>query len=503
MIDLNRQSFFAARNCFDECVLLENKRFCDIISIEIALRESEGLIMKRMLSLIMCCAFLLSSVGCFDSMSEEESKVGIVLEEDEDVGPLQVYCLDYPTSNIVRPYIKQFKNEVEITTFESIAELEEALKGSGKPDVILLDGYVTSEIVNPFKWVKEGYLRGMSPYFAADESYDEENYVNGIMDAGRYDGEVYMVPLTISGQFLLANSEEVESGGLIALQDSYSMDLIMETMINDIEKHVGEKYSSQLIRNFNYSHTSQWLYACLEQTGAMYVDRDSKTVTIDEELFKLTVKYYKAAYQDVNAWWENSGDDYYKIPVADLENITTAFLGSGNMVFDTAYISSAYHQLLDQDVVLFPFEMTEGGHAFAADIVGMVSSQSKQPAKACAFLKELMDMSHENWEVIMGADSLRTMTPVNQNELEELIVSYETLFGTPYEMQHQAFEREKLPKDLADQLRQVYVNTKKVFIMDVDVLNILNMHLKDYVEGNTDNLEGVSEQIKTDIEAIL
>ena len=29
--------------------------------------------------------------------------------------------------------------------------------------------------------------------FAADESYDEENYVNGIMDAGRYDGEVYMV----------------------------------------------------------------------------------------------------------------------------------------------------------------------------------------------------------------------------------------------------------------------------------------------------------------------
>ncbi len=459
--------------------------------------------MKRILSLIICCALLLSCVGCSNWQNEEESKVEIVLEEDEEVGPLQVYCLDYPTSNVIRPYIKQFKNEVEITTFDSIEELEDALKGSGKPDVILLDGYVTSEIVNPFKWAKEGYLRGMSSYFAADESYDEENYVNGIMDAGRYDGEVYMVPLTISGQFLLANSEEVERGGLIALQDGYSMELIMETMINDIEKHVGEKYSSQLIKNFNFSHTSQWLYACLEQTGAMYVDRDSKTVTIDEELFKLTVKYYKAAYQDANAWWENSSDDYYKISVADLDSITTAFLGSGNMVFETGFVSSAYHQLLDQNVVLFPFEMADGGHAFAADIVGMVSSQSKQPAKACALLKKMMDMSHENWEAIIGADPLRTMTPVNQNELEELIVSYETLFGTSYEMQHQAFEREKLPKDLADQLRQVYANTEKVFIMDVDVLSILNMHLKDYVEGNTDDLDGVAEKIKADIEAIL
>ena len=466
--------------------------------------------MKRMLSLIGCFALLINCIGCAESklQSEEESIVEIILEKDEEVGPLQVYCLEYDSSDTVKPYIREYENpemdiEWEIISFDSIEEMEEALKGNGKPDVIILDGYVASMMVNPFQWAKEGYLQGLSSYFAADESYAEENYVNGVMEAGRYDGELYLVPLSIAGQFLLTHSKEVERGGLTAWQDGASMELIMETMIYDAEKHEGEKYYSQMPRALGYAFdTGEWLYACLEQTGALHVDRDSKTVTIDEDVFERTMKYFKATYPQVSDHIKNTRD-YFDIPVVDLDGMSTAFLSGSNMVFETGFVSSAYHQLLDQDVVLFPFELVGGGHAFSANIVGMVSSKSKQPIKACAFLKALMDMSHENWETISHRGGFGSMTPVNQNELEELIVSYETLFGTSYEMQHQAFEREKLPKDLADQLRQVYANTEKVFIMDVDVLNILNMHLKDYVEGNTDNLEGVSKQIKADIEAIL
>ena len=464
--------------------------------------------MKRILSLIICFALLLSGVGCSDSQREEESKVDIVLEEDEGMGPLQVYCLEYDVSDTVKPYIKTFENseidiELEITSFDSIEELENSLKNSGKADVIILDGYVASTMVNPFEWAEDGYLQGLSPYFAADEAYDEGNYINGVMDAGRYDGELYMVPLSIGGQFWLVNSEEVESGGLTALQDEASMKLIMETLINDAEKHEGEKYYSQIVRTLGYVYdTGEWLYACLEQTGAVHVDRDSQTVTIDEKMFELTMKYLRATYPQVSDYSKNKSA-YMEVSVGELDGMSTAFLNGGNMIFETGFISSAYHQLLERNVVLLPFKMSNDGYAFSANIVGMVSSESKQPIKACAFLKALMDMPHENWEEISGIGGFRSMTPVNQNELEELIVSYETVFGTPYEMQHQAFEREKLPEDLADQLRQVYANTEKVFIMDVDVLNILNMYLNDYMEGNTDDLDGIAEKIKTDIEAML
>ncbi len=478
--------------------------------------------MKRICSLLMVLAMIFSFAGCTptreskndqeESMTDADVKQEDLQEKESDdavesTGPLQVYYVTSSTGGSIDPYLKwygqlQDKQEIEITEFVSAEELDAAIKGDAQPDVIILDKVICTSSISPFGWAKDGYLAGLSAYLADDISYDEKDYINGVMAAGHYKGEQYLLPLSLTGQYLFANAAEFETGALTDLNAEYTMKMVMETMIQDMQLHEGEEYYSQVPYSFSIVSVADWLYSCLEQTGALHIDHDAGTVTIDEEMFKLTMEYFRATYRQVEPFLMGK-TNINTMSLDDLDDVSTAILGTYNLINAARYMSSAYHQQLNQDAVMIPFELAEDGYAFGVGLVGMVSANSAQPKAAYQFLRTLMDMAHDNWEMIAMNNVLASMMPVNINEAQALIESFETMSGGTYKMQIDTFEREALTEELAEQLKEVLAETRYVYVTDPEVITVLSQQLAEYVEGNTDDLDGVAEQLKSAIEAVL
>ena len=476
--------------------------------------------MKRILSLILCLAMGIGMVGCTKTRGSkngtDDSKANTITSNEESnetaddgPGPLQVYYVSQGSSGqIAGSLMKWYKaqenaQEIETTSFNSAAELEAALDQEDQPDIIILDKYTSGHVLNPFQWAKDGRLTGLSQYLADDVTYDRANYINGVMDAGKYGDEQYIVPLAVSGQYLLANSEEVEVGGLSDLSGEYTMNMVLETMLADAKTHEGESdYYSQIPYSFSIGSVSQWMYDCLEQTGALHVDRKAKSVTIHQEMFELTMEYFRNAFQSVDPFLSGQ-TNVSAMSFADVEGVCTAIIGNHNMIHVARYMSSACHQLLNQEAVMIPFKLAEGGYSFNVNVFGMVNANSDQPLEAFQFLRTLMDFSHEQWEMIAMDDAVVTMSPVNKNEALALIESFESMSGGKYKIQTDIFEREVLSAEMAEELRSIIAETQQAFIVDAQVCDVLATYLTDYFNGQTDDLDGVAEQIKGAIEAAL
>ena len=94
------------------------------------------------------------------------------------------------------------------------------------------------------------------------------------------------------------------------------------------------------------------------------------------------------------------------------------------------------------------------------------------------------------------------MSPVNQNEALALLESLQTLSGGQFKIQGSVFDREPLPTDLAEDLTDLVTKAERAYIVDDDVCEILRTYLSDYIGGQSDQLDGLAEKIKTAIEAM-
>ncbi len=475
--------------------------------------------MKRIFALLLCAALSISFVGCSgakDSKNEvsDTTMKADASEKEEATGtgnaePLRVYYVNQAGSGaIAEAYVNWYElqedaQEIETKAFNSAEELEKAVYGEEKPDVIILDKYTSGPVVNPFQWAKDGKVVGLSQFLAEDASLNNENYIAGVMQAGKYGDEQYLIPLSVSAQYFMTDAEEVEVGALESLKDEYTVNMVLETMIADMQAHEGDAgYHSQVPYSFSVSSTVQWMVECLEQTGALHVDRESKSVTVDQELFELTMEYFRETFEIVNPFLAGQVNTA-TMSYADLSGASTVILGSNNMINTVRYMSSACHQLLDQDAVLIPLELAEGGYAFNMNVYGMVGAESEQTQAAYEFLRKLMDFSHDQWEMIAMNDAIVSLSPVNKNEALALIESFESMSGSMYKLGKETFEREELPAELAEKLRNVIGETSRVFYADAEVCNTIVPLVEEYFNGQNDDLEGVAEEIKAAIEAIL
>ncbi len=475
--------------------------------------------MKRIFTLLLCAALSISFVGCSgakDSKNEvsDTTVKADASEKEEAAGagndePLRVYYVNQAGSGaIAEAYVNWYElqedaQEIETKAFNSAEELEKAVYGEEKPDVIILDKYTSGPVVNPFQWAKDGKVAGLSQYLTEDTSYDGESYIAGAMQAGKYGDEQYLIPLSVSAQYFMTDAEEVEVGALESLKDEYTVNMVLETMIADMQAHEGDAgYYSQVPYSFSVSSTVQWMVECLEQTGALHVDRESKSVMIDQELFELTMEYFRETFEIVNPFLAGQVNTA-TMSYADLTGVSTVILGSNNMINTARYMSSACHQLLDQDAVLIPLELAEGGYAFNMNVYGMVGAESEQTQAAYEFLRKLMDFSHDQWEMIAMNNAIVSLSPVNKNEALALIESFESMSGSMYKLGKETFEREELPAELVEQLRTIIGETNRVFYADAEVCNTIVPFVEEYFNGQNDDLEGVAEEIKAAIEAIL
>lgn len=443
--------------------------------------------MKKCIVLLLCMSVMFGLFGCHKTRERsKESKEttqdvateGSEIKADE---PLTLYYVKndhHQGITMLLGWYRSQKNavKVEAVDFSSAEELEQALQQGDQPDLIMLDKISSGTEIDPFMWIREGYAAGLNSYLEADESFDTTNYIAGTLEVGRYEAEQYILPLSVANQYLVTNEEELESGTLSALDGGYTTRQLMEELIRDAQEHEDETYFTHIPFFYDMNGMGSWIYDILELTGALHVDRNKGIVEVDEELFAQTMAYMKVLIDDANLLYGGSMD-MNNVEFVDMEGYCTVVLTDRNAPYMTRYMSSACHQLLQQEMTVLPFALQEGGYAVNINVMGMVGADSNQQEAAYQVLRTMMDVPKEKWESVNVGDTFVQMSSVNKDVALGLVESFLTMDKGNFRVLGSMIQREPLTEEQAVILRDMIENNQCAYITDVNIVSAIESYV--------------------------
>ncbi len=451
----------------------------------------------RILALLLCLVMTLGIAGCHKTRSaKKETK-----KTDSDA--LTLYYIENPSYQGPLMLLGWYRMQpeaikIEATGFASVIELEEALK-EGFPDILLLDKVSTGTRLEPFSWISEGKIAGLNVYMEQDSDYDEENYIYGTMEAGKFGDEQYILPLSVSAQYLLINESELSTGTLSALGGQPVAKRLMEELVNDAQSHEGEMYFTHVPFYVDVTDPSQWIYELLEQSGALHVDHRDQQVTVDEALFDQTMKYVEVVLGDQRRMYEY-GTELATASFMDVEHYCTAVLTDRNAPLMTRYMGSASHQLLDQDMIVLPYQLEDGSFVQNINVMGMVGADSDRQQEAYQVLRKMMDVPADKWVNLTVDYALAHLSPVNVAEAQKLV---DTLTGEAvgnYNILGSYIKREALTEVQAEQLSDMVTETRQAYIVDANICGAIQGILLPYVQMDIDDWSDVAQPLAQAIE---
>ncbi|WP_051183157.1 ABC transporter substrate-binding protein [Nocardia vinacea] len=80
--------------------------------------------------------------------------------------------------------------------------------GGGEFDVVMISNYETPQ------WAENGWLTNLSPYIAATNGYDRDDFVPSIRDSLSYRGDMYSVPFYGESSFLMYRKDLFDQAGI-------------------------------------------------------------------------------------------------------------------------------------------------------------------------------------------------------------------------------------------------------------------------------------------------
>ncbi len=87
--------------------------------------------------------------------------------------------------------------------------LNDLVGGSG-PDILFVEDLYSSDIA---KIALGGNLLDLTDILAEDPDFSEEDYVEGVFEAGQFNGRQYVIPLSFEAPILLSSTEKLEEIG--------------------------------------------------------------------------------------------------------------------------------------------------------------------------------------------------------------------------------------------------------------------------------------------------
>ena len=163
-------------------------------------KRFSALLLIMLLTLCSC-----SSAPSGSSTPESEAEATAAFE------PISIYYVTTPYYNYIEEKLELAKDELDlddallsISTFETYEELAAAIDQTGMPDLLLLDHYYNAAGTPLDIWqlAKDSELADLGTFLEADSTYQEENYVDGVMQAGRIGDVQYFLPFPCKTAFL-------------------------------------------------------------------------------------------------------------------------------------------------------------------------------------------------------------------------------------------------------------------------------------------------------------
>lgn len=231
---------------------------------------------KKITSVILMLALVLSLAACGSKKEEEKAKIVVAIEATGDIPQAFQEQID-------RFNQTSQKAEVEIITYAGAEAYETAIMGqvAGKtaPDIILLDGGKKIQ-----EYAKQGVITPLDDYLGDIKG----NFETGLIEACMYDGKLYGITKDYNTTVLFYQKDMLEDAGLTIPET-------LEAFKTDVEA-----LTTDSVAGFGCDPKLNYLYPFAVAMGADFVGTDG---TID--VAKLTSQEHEEMLQMFKEMFDN------------------------------------------------------------------------------------------------------------------------------------------------------------------------------------------------------
>ena len=269
--------------------------------------------MKKLISICLCMMLVL--IGC-SGQTETETEVddGTIVLKVYMVSPQsggdEVYrYTDYALgefmslqtaygeeSYIYKQALEEYEKTQEVKLWieyfdytENLdAQLEEDRKNGTLPDVIVENSISSNDA---YALLLSDLFLDLTPYMEQDGLYDSGNYYNAVLEAGVWQNQQRILPLSFNMNTIMS-SEETLSRNHLNLETADLTDWIAQftDCANRMQKdNRNQEALAQFVSPITFFPVNIWLSA----TGESFVDYEQKTVNLDRDFYKTLAQFYK------------------------------------------------------------------------------------------------------------------------------------------------------------------------------------------------------------------
>ncbi len=381
--------------------------------------------MKKRFFALLLVFVLLFCAGCETAPVQSPESVDQLQESSKLVLYFPVGELgsaDTSLTSAVRAYEALYP-DVEVTVEEIPQEAynerlsAELMAGEG-PDII---SAIWTTFPDLYKTMDTGAFLDVSGLMESDPDFHREDYIQPVMDAGKYKDGQYIIPVTYMVPVLLSEESVLRDFGLESLTGAEVNETFWQTVIHAYPAMKENQYFQAVVANLNKNHL-------LAFSGVSLYDRASDTMLPDEDGLRALTEEYKGLVYDC-------GNDEIVSMLSDglmngLKEREIAFANVGNIVSIDYFVMMAAAAKAVGTPVTLPMVGPDGKlHAFAQDMV-MINANSKNTRNAWNFIKVLLsgEILDENSGMTVRKDSVRTYL----NEwMRPLLDGMEGVYGKP------------------------------------------------------------------------
>ena len=399
-------------------------------------------------------------------VSAEEEKTITVWAWDDNFNvavmkeAAEVYAQVSPESNVNIDVVSLSKEDVYV-------KLQTALAGggSGLPDIVLLEDYVSGKYLNTF------------PDAFADltDKFDYSQFLQFKVDAVTVDGKTYAVPFDTGATALYYRSDLIQEAGYT---DEDMQDLTWDEFI-EIGKDVTEKTGVQMIVEIANNKTTL-VRAIMQSCGLWYFDEEGNINIKDNEALKAAFEIILKMKEEGILYEAESTEGR----AGALNNGTVA------SVVNAPWFISSIKQAEDQSglwkAARIPRVSTLDNSINASNIGGSswyVLENSEEKEEAIDFLQKVWEGNTDFYDTIMR----------NQGAMGSYLPAYET---SVYEEEDEFFGGQKLNGLFAEILPDVIPVNFGGYVAEAN--DAITTGLSNLFAGSTD-IDGALEQAEAQL----
>lgn len=256
--------------------------------------------------------------------------------------------------------------ELELVTYSMMEPLSSSEKvktqlmaGKG-PDLLLFSSLGLDDV---HKMLAAGAFAPLDEYMTAENGWNGEDFVDKVMDGGRFEGTQYVLPLNYRINLMLASREGLEEIGfnLSACGDTVSL-------LREVAALFDKEHEEQILAE------PGWFSAFPQELDGDFLNYRKGELGVDREELRAACEAYSRIFEE-----DNYGDSYmdlswYGRGTAILER--RAYISGGSSI--TALLQDAVAIAAEETPVLLPFLSSEGTTAAISEYAGIRATSENQ-----------------------------------------------------------------------------------------------------------------------------